>query len=197
MYIPFDDFDQFLELKTLPRNKVHDKVIDVARNFSELNELEELITSAIVEPNQTPHGPAEISDIFTLQLSHKRKFGLSAFILKGKSFKTIKASDISHQIFRLRKIADLKYAILGYVGNILDPAKEEFIQTSSDLNIKYSVLDVVDFARLAINIGLLCPKDGKKTVNGKCSCGYRIKGNQLNYLQIESLKMLQETRELG
>lgn len=108
-----------------------------------------------------------------------------------------RTSDISHQVFRLRKIADLQFAILGYVGNILDTAKDEFIHTANDLKINYSIIDVIDFARLAVIGGLLCPRDANKIENGKCNCGYRVRGNLLNFLQIDAIKRLEESHKLN
>lgn len=195
-YINIDEFDQFVDLKSFDRNQVTDELITMVKMFQEEDDLERIILSLITEPNLTPHGPTEIVDILTTQLSYKGKFGLTGIILKGSSFKTIKASIISHQVFRLRKLSDIKFAILGYVGNILDNAKDEFIQTAVDLNIQYSFIDVIDFVRLAILAGYLCPRDAKRIKNGKCSCGYRVKGSELNFLQIDSLNRLQEARNL-
>ncbi|MBI3123283.1 MAG: DEAD/DEAH box helicase [Ignavibacteriales bacterium] len=195
-YINLDELDQFVELKSFSRDKVTAELIATVRSFQEEDDLEKIILSMIFEPNLTPHGPIEMVDILTTQLSYKGRYGLAGIILKGSSFKTIKASTISHQVFRLRKIADIKFTILGYVGNILDNAKDEFIQTAVDLNITYSFIDVIDFVRLAVISGYLCPRDAKRINNGKCLCGYRVKGNELNFLQIDSLKKLQEAREL-
>jgi hypothetical protein len=195
-YIPIDEFDQFIGLKSFGREQVTDELISMVKTFQEKDDLEKIILSLIIEPNLTPHGPTEIVDILSTQLSHKGKYGLTGIILKGSSFRTIKASTISHQVFRLRKLAGVKFAIFGYVGNILDNAKDEFIQTVVDLNLIYSFIDVIDFARLAILAGYLCPIDARRIKDGKCSCGYRVKGSELNFLQIDSLNRLQEARAL-
>ncbi|MEO8398297.1 MAG: DEAD/DEAH box helicase family protein, partial [Ignavibacteriaceae bacterium] len=196
-FINIDEFEQFVVLKSFGRDKVTDELTSMVKTFKEEDDLEKIILSLIIEPNLTPHGPMEIVDILTTRLSYKMKYGLTGIILKGSSFKTIKASTISHQVFRLRKLADIKYAILGYVGNILDNAKDEFIQTAVDLNIQYSFIDVVDFVRLAVIAGYLCPRDARRINDGKCICGYRVKSNELNFLQIDSLKKLQEARSLN
>ncbi|MBK9096882.1 MAG: DEAD/DEAH box helicase [bacterium] len=194
--INIDEFDQFIGLRLIGRDQVTNELISVVKTFQEEDKLEKIILSLIIEPNLTPHGPTEIVDILTTQLSFKGKYGLAGIILKGSSFKTIKASTISHQVFRLRKLADIKFAILGYVGSILDNAKDEFIQTALDLNIKYSFIDVIDFARLAVLAGYLCPRDARHIKDGRCLCGYRVKGSELNFLQTDSLTRLQEARTL-
>ena len=196
-YIRIEEFDQFTRMKSIQRGDVKGEVISVVKSFKEAEDLEKVILSSIVEPNVTPHGPAEIVDILTLQLSYRGSYGLAGIILKGGSFKTVKPSHLSHQVFRLRKLADLHYAILGHVGNILDEAKDEFIQTAKELGVKYTVIDVVDFSRLAIMAGAICPRDGNKIVDGKCSCGYRVRGSDINPLQKEALTLLQKARELN
>lgn len=197
MYIPLDEYDQFLSLRDFSRDKVAVKLISIVRQFHESEDLEELILNALYDPNRTPHGPAEIADILTLQLSHRNNLGVAAFILKGKSFSTVRPSDISHQVFRLRKISDIKYAVLGHVGNLLDEAREEFIHTAENLKINYSIIDAVEFARLAVVEGIICPRDGNRLRDGQCDCGYRTKGDHLNFLQKDALTNLKNIHELG
>ena len=197
MYIPIDQFEQFNQLKEYPRDSIIDSAINTASNFHEINDLEEFLLKILSDPNRTPHGPIEIADILTLQLTYRRKADLAAFVLKGRSFKSVTPSDISHQVFRLRKLADLKYAILGHVGNLLDAARDEFIQTATDLEIDYSIIDSIDFARIAIGLGVLCPRDGLILTDGRCNCGYTAAGDLINYLQKEALTRLRESHELG
>ncbi len=159
--------------------------------------MEELLLQSLFDPNRTPHGPAEIVDIMTMQLSHRRKSGVAGFILKGRAFKRVTPADISHQIFRLRKITDLKFAVLGYTGHLLDEAREEFIHTAKDLGVDYTIMDACDFARLAVLQGMLCPRDARKITKGRCLCGYRVRGDHLNVLQTDALKQLGVTHELG
>ncbi len=197
MYLPIDKFDQFIDLAQFGRDKVSDGLIDSVRRLHEAEELEELILRIISDPNRTPHGPAEIVDIMTLQLTHRRKTGVAGIILKGRSFKRISPADISHQVFRLRKITDLKFAVFGHTGNLLDEAREEFIHTANDLGVDYSIIDAVDFARLAVMEGLLCPRDAQKMSDGHCPCGYRVGATHLNILQKDALKQLELTHECG
>ena len=167
-----------------------------ARSFHESDDLEELLLNALTDPNRTPHGPVEIADILTLQLSYQNKIGVAGIVLKGRSFSTIRPSHISHQIFRLRKISDLNFAILGHTGNLLDEAREEFIHTAEDLGVDYTIIDATDFARLAVVSDILCPRDAKKLKSGHCSCGYRAKGDLVNFLQIDVLKRLEDAHSL-
>ena len=163
VYIPLEKFDQFLSVAEFSRKKVCG--IDRGRplGFHEANDLEELLLHSLDDPNRTPHGPAEIVDIMTLQLSHKKKVGVAGFVLKGRSFPKITPADISHQVFRLRNVSDLKFAILGQSGSLLDEARDEFIHTAKDLKVDYTIIDAVDFARLAtIILGVLCPRDAKR-----------------------------------
>lgn len=197
MYIPLDQYDQFKDLASFGRDKVADVLIQAVRQLHEANDLEELILGALVDPNRTAHGPAEIVDIMTVNLSYRRRRGIGAFILKGRSFRRITPEHVSHQIFRLRRIPDLKYALLGHTGNLLDEARAEFIHTAEELGIHYTVLDVIDFARLAVVGSLLCPRDAKRLTGGRCTCGYRAVGGELNLLQKEALKQLSAMHDLG
>jgi len=195
MYIPIEKYHQFIELTNFSRDKVSDGLVSAVKNLHEANDLEELLLRKLSDPNRTPHGPAEIVDIMTLQLSFRKKMGVAGFVLKGRSFKRITPADISHQIFRLRKISDLKFAILGHTGNLLDEARDEFIHTAQDLNVDYTIIDASDFARLAVIQGFLCPRDAKKMISGRCSCGYRVSGDHLNILQKDALQQLRITHK--
>lgn len=197
MYIPIDEFDQFEALKEYRRDSISTPILERIRNYHEEYDLEEMILQSISEPNRTPHGPAEIVDIMTVNISYRNVLGVSGIILKGRSFPRINPQMISHQIFRLRQISNLKYAILGYVGNILDQVREEFIKTAEDLQCDYSIIDSIDFARLAIVSARLCPRDGNILQNGKCECGYRVNGHLVNHLQNEAIARLNETHEIG
>ena len=197
MYIPIEKYDQFISLTDISRDKISEKLISAVRGFHEEHDLEELILHNLVDPNRTPHGPVEIVDIMTMQLSYRKRFGVAGFVLKGRSFKRITPADVSHQFFRLRKISDLKFAVFGHTGNLLDEAREEFIHTARDLDVDYTIIDTIDFARLAVIQGVLCPRDAQKIKNGHCQCGYRVKGDHLNILQRDAIKQLQTSHELG
>ena len=55
---------------------------------------------------------------------------MAAFILKGKSFQTVRPIDVAHQIYRLEKIDGLEFALFVAAGVVLDAAKEQFCSTS-------------------------------------------------------------------
>ena len=111
-----DDFDSFRAVRDVPPEVISEKLIDVVRNLDEKDELEPYIRFILHDPNATPHGPAEIADIFTHKLSIQKLTGMAAFILKGRSFQTVKPKDVAHQIYRLEKIAGLAIAIFAAPG---------------------------------------------------------------------------------
>ena len=103
---------------------------------------------------------------------------------------------VSHQIYRLEKIAGLEFAILAASGNVLDSAKEQFVSTAERLSCRYAILDAVDLARLFLAYGFFCPKDARRIAAGRCTCGYSPQKRILNVLQAESLKALDVARDL-
>ena len=151
------------------------------------------------DPEHTPHGPTEISDIFTHKLTIQRLTGLAAFVFKGRSFKTVRAQDVAHQFYRLEKVVDLAIAIFAAPGIVLDPAKEMFVSTAVRLGCNYAIFDAIDIARLFVAYGLLCPRDGRKIISGRCSCGYSPRKRLLNLFQkdaLEALERAQQTRKI-
>jgi hypothetical protein len=82
-----DDFDNFSAVRDVPADLISKskELISVVRQLDEREELEPYIRLILHDPNETPHGPAEIADIFTHKLTIQKLTGLAAFILKGKS----------------------------------------------------------------------------------------------------------------
>lgn len=197
LHIHIHDLDQFDILRDIPREDIGPEIMATVRGFSEEEDMEESILRILADPNRTPHGPTELADILTQQLTYRRQGGLGAFILKGRSFQTVRQRDVSHQIYRLRKIADLKFAGFGFVGNLLDDARDEFIGTATDLGIPYFLADATDFARLGIASGLICRRDGRRLQDGRCDCGYRYGGDDLNFLQRDVLTALNDSHALN
>jgi superfamily II DNA or RNA helicase len=165
--------------------------------LDEREELEPYFRAILHDPNDTPHGPAELADILTHKVTIRHTTGLAAFILKGKSFPTVRPSHVSHQIYRLKKIADLKIAVFAAPGIILDAAKEQFCATAREINCQYAIFDAIDISRLLIAYGFICPRDAKRTVSGRCSCGYSPKHRLLNLFQKDSLRALRESNKRG
>jgi len=188
-------FDQFVKVKSVEPLSITDAVIATVRTLDERTELESAFLSALSDPNATPHGPAEMFDILTHRVTVAGEQGLAAFILKGRSFSTVRPHDVSHQIFRLRNARGLRFAIFAAVGNILDGVKHEFVATALDLGLDYALFDANDIARLMIAYGFICPRDGSRLNTGHCSCGYKPDVEDLNILQEDALARLIDTHQ--
>ena len=195
--ITFDQFECFKSAKNFLPENVTEELLSAVRALDEREELEPFIRQILFDSNATAHGPAEIADIITHKVNFDSHNGIAAFILKGKSFPTVRPKDVSHQIYRLEKIAGLEFAFFVAVGNVLDQAKEEFISTCIRLNLTYSILDASDIARLFVAHGYFCPRDAKRIVAGRCNCGYSPPKRILNIFQKVTLTYLKESRKLG
>jgi superfamily II DNA or RNA helicase len=116
---------------------------------------------------------------------------MAAFILKGKSFPTVKPVDVAHQIYRLKKIEGLEFALFAAPGIVLDAAKEQFCSTCEEIGCHYSILNAEDLARLFVAYGFFCPRDATRISSGRCRrCGYSPSKRILNLLQKEALEEL-------
>lgn len=195
--LQIDDIPSFGAVREIPASDVIEALRDAVRKLHEAEEIEEFLRSILSDRAATPHGPAELVDIFTHKLTLRASTGLAAFILKGRSFRTVTPKDVAHQIYRLEKIDGLQFAAFGATGVILDAAKEQFVSTCIRLNIDYSILDADDFSLLFWAYGFLCPRDGNRITGGRCVCGYRPTHSVLNILQNEALSELQRSHELG
>lgn len=118
-----EEFDSFQSIRDFPPSSITNAVLKTIRDLDEREEFEPFLRSILFDSNATPHGPAEIADILTHKLVLRGQLGLSAFILKGKSFPTVRPIHVSHQIYRLEKIVDLRVAILAASGTVLDAVK--------------------------------------------------------------------------
>jgi superfamily II DNA or RNA helicase len=194
---PIEAFDCFREVRDWPAADMIPKLVDVVGALDEREELEPFLRSILSDLGQTPHGPAEIADIFTHKVSVRGESGMAAFILKGKSFPTIRPKDVAHQIYRLEKIEGLKFAVFGAPGTVLDAAKEQFCSTCERLGCRYSIFDAMDLARLFVAYGFFCPRDGSRISAGRCRCGYSPQHRILNILQKEALENLNEAHTIG
>lgn len=197
LLIKIDDFDNFKEVRSFPPENVRPELIVAVRKLDEREELEPFIRSIICDSNDTPHGPAEIADILSHRVTVNQKTGIAAFVLKGKSFPTVRPHHVSHQLYRLEKISGLRYAIFAASGVVLDAAKEEFCSISERLECQYTIFDANDLARLFIAYGFLCPRDGRKISAGRCKCGYSPTNRFLNLFQKTSLEQLNNSYRLG
>jgi superfamily II DNA or RNA helicase len=196
LLIRLEDFDNFKDTRDYPAEDILPAVLDQIRGLDEREELEPYIRSILADTNDTPHGPAEIVDILTHKVVVNKEGGMAAFVLKGKSFPTVRHHQVAHQIYRLEKIAGLRFAVFAAAGTVLDAAKEQFCATAERLNCRYAILDAMDLARLFVAYGFLCPRDGEKIVAGRCKCGYSPKRRIFNVLQKESLTALAGAHKL-
>jgi len=196
MLLTIEDFEDFKAVKDYPAASLHSTVVSTVGCMDEKEELEPFIRSILSDPNVTPHGPAEIADILTHRLRAKHKQGLAAFILKGRSFQTVRPKDVAHQIYRLEKIEGLCFAVFAAVGNILDAAKEQFCSTAQRVGTDFAIFDAVDLGRLFVAYGFYCPRDGRRITLGRCHCGYSPKNRFLNVLQEETLSELARAHEM-
>jgi hypothetical protein len=184
--IRLDDIPPFAAVKDTPLDKVSDALRDAVKRLHEADDMEEFLRAILSDHAATPHGPAELVDILTHRIEFDGCAGWAAFILKGRSFKTVRPSDVSHQIYRLEKISNLRLAIFAAVGVVLDAAKEQFSSTCGRLGVAHCFIDTDDLARLFWAYGFLCPKDGQRIKGGRCTCGYAPHGHRLNILQTDA-----------
>ena len=197
LLIPIEAFDNFREVKGFPATGVSADLVRAVKRLDEREEIEPFIRAILADLGQTPHGPAEIADIFTHRIVAKGQHGMAAFILKGKSFPTVRPSDVAHQIYRLKKLDGLKLAVFASPGTILDAAKEQFCSTCEDIGCHYAIFDAVDLARLFVAHGFLCPRDASRISAGRCKCGYSPRKRILNVLQTDALRGLATAHSLG
>ncbi len=195
--IPAEDFDGFRLMKDVPAANVTPELRQRMRELDEREDLEPLLRLILADDNPTPHGPAEIVDVFTHRLSARGEPGMAAMILKGRSFKTVRPGDVGHQIYRLEKIDGLRYAIFGAAGTVLDGVKEQFCSTCERLGVGYGFLDATDLARLFVAAGFFCPRDALRITAGRCKCGYSPQHRFLNILQRDALRSLADSHAIG
>lgn len=185
--VPLDAIDNFRNVRDFPDYTVTAELVSAVKRLDERDELEPFLRCILADFGTTPHGPAEIVDIFTHKMSVKSQFGMAAFILKGKSFPTVRPADVAHQIYRLKKIDGLTYAVFASPGTVLDAAKEQFVSTCEEIGCYYSIFGAVELARLFVAYGFLCPRDARLISAGRCRCGYSPQNRILNLLQSEAL----------
>lgn len=193
LLIRIEELQEFSLAREVEPAGIIPAALDTVRSLDEVDELEPYIRKIISDYNETPHGPAELVDIFTHRLTFRKKPLLAAFILKGRSYKTVRPKDVGHQIYRLEKIQALDLAIFAASGVVLDPAKEQFISTAQRVASQYCLVDATDLARIFIAYGFICPRDGHRITAGRCICGYSPAKRILNVFQSETLKALADS----
>jgi superfamily II DNA or RNA helicase len=189
--------DNFEAVRGVAPRTVSEEALLTVRALHEADEMEPWLQAILFDTNNTPHGPSEIVDILTHKVSVRGRVGIAAFILKGRSFPTVRPAHVAHQIFRLERIQGLEFNFFVASGNILDDVKEQFLSTSRRLGADYCFLDCHDLARLFIAFGYICPRDGEKIRGGRCSCGFTPDNRTSNILQQAALSELRATHDLG
>jgi hypothetical protein len=166
-----EDFDEFKLVEQVSRTTLPKDILKNVRNLYEKDEIERFIREIIFDHTNTPHCATEIADIVT-QLTYRGKGYCAAFVIKGKSCKSVTAKIISHQINRLDRLPRLNVIILLAVGHIQDDTVEIFQKQAEKMHVKDLIVRAEDVARLFIAYNKICPKDGTSLVQDRCpKCG--------------------------
>lgn len=175
--LDFFQIDQFARGAEIPADAVPTDLIARVRGLDEKTELEPALRGILGTPDETPHGPTELEDIFHVGVTVRGAARVAAFIIKGKSFEKVTSKLIGNQILRLQDVPDLGLAVLCAVGHIHDDAKKHFIQTAIGRGADYLVMDAMATARLLIAYERICPRDGEPySAAGACPNGHQREG---------------------
>lgn len=168
MLLQLEDIEEFKFAHHIPRTAITEEILAGIRQLDERDELEPALRDIIHDTTQTPHNSAEHCDILTTHITYLNRPHLAAFINKGKSFTKVKEQGLSHQLFKVRRIAQVELMVLLAVGHIQDSARVNFIQAAADASADYLIIDACDVARLFIAYHKVCPRDGYPYVQGHC-----------------------------
>jgi hypothetical protein len=102
--------DNFRAVRRFPPRTISQEVLSTIRDLHEIDEMEPWLQGILFDTNDTPHGPSEIVDILTHRVTVQGRSGMAAFILKGRSFPTVRPTHVAHQIIRLERIRGLNFA---------------------------------------------------------------------------------------
>lgn len=166
--VSIDEIEEFELVRRLPKQCINETIVAGIAKLNEKEELEPFIRDIIADRNDTPHGPKEIADILTTNITMRGKPVLAALVNKGRATKVVTEKIIAHQIVRLRDVPGVQLLVLVAVGNIQDDAVKILTRTAHDENADYMIVGPVDIARLFIAYGKVCPKDASPFQNGKC-----------------------------
>lgn len=171
--IQIHEIEQFGLITRVPNSAISSEVLDGVRNLNEKDSLEPAVREILYDPNETPHGPSEIADIYTSRVKIRGQPRVAAFVLKGRSFRRVSAREVTHQVTRLRRVPDLGLMVLMAVGDIQDDARNDFLQIAQDAGCDYLIVDAGDIARLLIAYEKICSRDGTPyDDSGICSNGH-------------------------
>ena len=176
------EIHEFTEVGRIPDAAVTGEILSNVAVLDERTQLEPWIQDIVRSHDRTPHGPTEIADIISTRVTVGGRPTYTAFILKGKSYKTVRAKNVAHQITRLRRLEGLELAVFAAVGDIQDDVYDEFIHQARELGCDYLVATTLELARLLIAYDKICGQDGLPLEDGVCPNGHsQRKELVLNY----------------
>ena len=169
------DIDEFLAVRALPNAAITRAVLSSIAQLDEANELEPALRQIIYDPTETPHGPTEIADILSSHIHLRGTRRLAGFVLKGKSYRTVRSRDVTHQFAKLRTIPGLGVMIFAAVGHIQDDAQRDFVRSAIDANCDYLIMNAHECARLLLAYEKICAVDGTPfSEQGICRNGHGL-----------------------
>jgi hypothetical protein len=163
--------DEFRSIANAPEAAEH--VVEGLRHADEEHELEPALMRITGDVDVTPHGPTEVSDIVSVHLRIEGRSVLAALVLKGKTWQSVKARDVSHQILRAAQLPDVGLVVVAAVGDIQDDVKRDLAFLGDRAGVDWLLLDRGDLARLLTAYRQLCPNDGSWLRGHPCPmCGF-------------------------
>lgn len=140
----------FRKLKLFRGASISEEILTNIRNLDEKGGVEHFVREILYGPNETPHGPTEITDTLTSHVHVREDKRLVALTLQGKSFERVSSRDVTHQFARVRKIPGLDLMVFGALGNIQDGAQQDFVRAAIDAGCDYLIINAQDWACLFI-----------------------------------------------
>jgi hypothetical protein len=88
--VTIDEIDAFAAASNIGADEIAVPLREAVKELHEIEDIEDFLRSIFRDLAATPHGPAEIVDILTHKTEVKGHRGLAAFVLKGRSFRTVR-----------------------------------------------------------------------------------------------------------
>ena len=187
--LSISEIHEFADAGKIPEAAISEEILESVGQLDERTQLEPWIQDIVRSHDQTPHGPTEIADIISTRVIVGGMPTYTAVILKGKSYKKVRAREVAHQITRLRKLEGLELAVFAAVGDIQDDVYDEFIHQAQELGCNYLVVTKFDLARLLIAYDKICGRDGLPFEDSICPNGHAQRPEiELNYRVREDAK---------
>lgn len=92
-----------------------------------------------------------MADIFTtkIKINNEEDLRNVAFIIKGKSFKSITSKDVAHQIIKACRLS-VDLVVLAHVGTLADDAKIDLIEQCNLRRRMYAIININDLAKILL-----------------------------------------------